>query len=226
MTRKKWIWAGLAALVLLTAAAGGLFWALWQVPEFYEEASRSLPADPVERQEAAKSLVRETTDLVSNVQQRDRWQADFRQAEINSWLIEELHQPKYDKLLPEGVREPRVHIEPDLVRIGFRMKYKAWDGIASALVRPWITDDGKLAVQIDGVRAGVVPVPLEDTLHELSGQLEEAGYPVSWRQSEGRDVAVIDLAGATERPVVLESLVVGDGVVRVIGGPANPSVPQ
>jgi hypothetical protein len=223
MTRKKWVLAGIATLVLITAAAGGLYWALWQVPDFYAQAAQTLPADPVERQQAAKALVRETTNLVNNVQQRDRWQADFRQDQINSWLVEELHQPKVQKLLPAGIREPRVNIEPDLVHIGFRMKYKAWDGVASALVRPWITEDGQLAVQVESVRAGVVPVPLEDTLHQLSGQLERAGYPVSWRQSDGRDVAVIDLAGASKRPIVLESLVVGEGVIRVIGGPASRS---
>jgi hypothetical protein len=222
MTRKKWVLAGILTLVFVTAAAGGLFWALWQVPDFYAQAERTVPADPVQRQQAAKAIVRETTNLVNNVQQRDRWQADFRQDQINSWLVEELHQPKFQKLLPEGVREPRVDIEPDLVRIGFRMKYKAWDGVASALVRPWITEDGQLAVQVDGVRAGVVPVPLEDTLHQLSGQLERAGYPVSWRQSDGQDVAVIDLASASRRPIVLEALVVKDGIIRVIGGPANP----
>ncbi len=221
MARKKWIVVGVSFAMLAMAASGAIFWALWQVPEFYQQAASAVPQDPETRQQEAKELVQTTTGLVNDINHSDRWTATFAQSQVNSWVVEELRRPEYAKLVPEGIRDPRVLMQTDVLQVGFRMKYKAWDGVASIFVRPWVTSDFRLALEVEQIRAGLIPIPLEETLHELTQDIEEAGFDVEWRQSNGHDVAVIDLAGNPRRPIHLESIKVIEGAVEITGGLAN-----
>ncbi|WP_166819916.1 hypothetical protein [Thalassoroseus pseudoceratinae] len=221
MARKKWIFMGVSFALLAMAACGAIFWALWQVPEFYTQAASTVPSDPKTRQQEAKELVQTTTGLVNDINHSDRWTATFEQSQVNSWVVEELQRPEFAKLVPDGIRDPRVLMQTDVLRLGFRMKYKAWDGIASVIVRPWVTSDLRLALEVEQIRAGLIPIPLEETLHELTQDIEEAGFDVEWRQSNGHDVAIIDLASNPKRAIQLESVKVVDGAVQIVGGLAN-----
>ena len=222
MTRKKWLIFGVSFVLLAGGASAAVFWALWQVPEFYTQAASSVSKDPEVRQQEAKELVQATTGLVNDINHSDRWTATFQQSQVNSWVVEELRRPEYAKLIPDGIRDPRVLIQTDVIQVGFRMKYKAWDGIASVFVRPWVTEDFRLALEVEQIRAGLIPIPLEETLHELTQEIEEAGFDVEWRQSNGNDVAIIDFGSNPRRPIRLESIQVLDGAVEIIGGLAAP----
>src|SRR5262245_39130407 len=49
----------------------------------------------------------------------------FTQEQINSFFEENLGQPG-DKTLPENIRDPRVEIHPDRIRLAFRYGKKPW----------------------------------------------------------------------------------------------------
>lgn len=218
MRRKKLVFWGAAAFLLLVGIASGLLWALLRVPDFYAHAATTIPKEPEERKRAAKQLVQETTNLINDIQHSDEWAATFQQDQVNSWFLEELRQSKYRDVVPEGVSEPRLAIHEGYLQMGFRFQRKSWSGIVSLQLKPWIEGENQLAVEIESIRAGIVPVPLEDMLHQLTQKLVDAGWEVKWNHANGHDVAVINL-NKKRNPdsPVLEDLTVADGEVRIRG---------
>ncbi len=217
MQRKKWILLGVAAFLIVVGAAGTLLWALLRVPDFYAQASESVPRDQKERQQAAKKMVQQTTNFVNNLKHSDEWSATFQQKEVNSWLVEELQQDKYKNLLPEGVSDPRVAIHDGRLQVGFRLQRNGWNGIVSLHLKPWIAQENQLAIEIQSIRAGIVPIPLEDMLHELTKEMVAAGWDVSWNHSHGNDVVVINLNRQKSKTPVVDSLTLEEGQLQIRG---------
>ncbi len=198
-------------------ALGTLLWALLRVPDFYAKASADVPRDHEARKEAAKKMVQHTTNFVNNLQHADEWSATFNQTEVNSWLVEELHQDKYKKMLPEGVSDPRVAIHDGRLRLGFRLKRNGWNGIVSLTLKPWMAEENELAIEIESIRAGIVPIPMEDMLHNLTKELVDAGWDVSWNHAHGNDVVVINLNRPKADAPVLDSVALSEGEVQIRG---------
>ena len=217
MQRKKWILLGTAVFLIGVGTAGTLLWALLRVPDFYTQASASVPGDRRERKQAAKQMVQQTTNLVNNLQHSNEWSATFQQTQVNSWLVEELHQDKYKKMVPEGVSDPRVAIHEGRLQVGFRLKRNGWNGIVSLNLKPWIAEENHLAIEIESIRAGIVPIPLEDMLHDLTKELVNAGWDISWNHSHGNDVVVINLSRQKANTPVLESVALTEGEVQIRG---------
>lgn len=231
MSRKKFFLIGTAVLLMFVGVVGTLLWALLRVPDFYANASKGIPQEPAQRKEAAKHLVQETTNLVNNIKHSDQWAASFKQSDINSWFVEELHQEKYEDVIPEGVSDPRLMIRNERLQLGFRFREKGWSGIVSLQLKPWIQNENQLAIEIESIRAGIVPIPLEDMLQQLSKQLVDSGWDVTWNHTNGHDVAVINLRQEKPDSPVLESLLIDEGEVRISGRskankPAQVAEPQ
>ena len=216
MRHKKWILLGTASFLIVAGALGTLLWALLRVPDFYSQASAGVPKDHAQRQQAAKEMVQHTTNLVNNLQHEDEWSATFNQTEVNSWLVEELHQDKYKKLVPEGVSDPRVAIHDGRLQVGFRLKRNGWNGIVSLKLKPWMAEDNQLAIEIESIRAGIVPIPMEDMLHDLTKELVNGGWDISWNHAHGHDVVVINLSRKANAPVV-EAVALSEGEVQIRG---------
>ena len=159
-------------IVLFVGMGSGTWWASKQVPDFYEAAIETEMPAP-ERKQAAKEFVQQTLRIVEDVQFSDRWAEEFRQEQINSWLAEELHE-NYPELVPEGVEDPRVGLHRGMLSLGFKFDSDAWSGIVSIRVRPWIIEPNRLAVEVVSIRAGLVPIPLDELLREVASEVETA----------------------------------------------------
>jgi hypothetical protein len=218
MRRKKLVLFGAAAFFLVVGTAGTLLWALLRVPDFYLEAAANLPQEPEQRKLAAKQLVQETTNLINNIKHSDQWSATFKETDVNSWFLEELRQEKYKDVVPKGVSDPRLAIHEGMLRLGFRFQKNGWSGIVSLRLKPWIEDENQLAVEIESIHAGIVPIPLEDMLHQLSKQLTRSGWDITWNHANGHDVAIINLNKPNSaKSGVLEQVSVAEGEVRIRG---------
>lgn len=212
MRRLLWIVAILA--VLVAVFAGSTWWASKQVPDFYAQALAG-ELQREERKAAAKQFVRQTLRIVEDVEFSDRWSEEFRQDQINSWLAEELHQ-KYPELVPDGVRDPRVGLHDETISLGFQFESESWEGVVSIRVRPWITEPNEMAIEILSIRAGLVPIPLDELLREVASEIETEGFPIRWIQRNGNDVAIVTIESGPDGPR-LERLSVVDGLVRASG---------
>ena len=83
-----------AALLLAVGAGGGaVFWSLVQVPDFYEQALAE-PSDPVAQQQAAKTFVARTVQLVDDIKHSDNWSQEFDCRQVNAWLANDRHGPR------------------------------------------------------------------------------------------------------------------------------------
>jgi hypothetical protein len=204
---------------LVFAAIGGgvaaFFWAVRQTPDFYEAAIEEEPAPEVRRDDA-KQFVQRTLNLVDGIQNANKWAEQFTQTQINSWLAEEL-QPKYGAFVPEGVTHPRVRLAVDTIEIGFRYRHESWDSIVSVKTRPWVPKPNSLAFEIQSIRAGLVPIPLESIVRDLSKQFETEGYRVEWGEANGNDVVILHFTNDGDEYPVLESVSVAQGSITVAG---------
>jgi len=215
MTHKRAICISLFLFLAVVGAAGGFWWAVVQVPDFYQQALGEEP-DPVVRKAAAKVFVQRTLRLVDDIKQTDRWAEEFEQKQINSWLAEDL-QRKFSDILPEGVRDPRLKLTKDAILVGFRFRYEGFNGIVSLRLKPWMAAPNRLAVEFVSIKAGLVPIPLDEILAGITEQLAESGWKTRWTRANGNDVLIIDLdQGEPEQPV-LEAIELLDGVIRIAG---------
>jgi hypothetical protein len=218
MTRKRLGLICLGLLAILVAVGGYALWAVRQVPDFYEDLMAA-EIDPGVRQAEAKKFTQRTLQLVDDVRQAKDWSHEFSQQQVNSWFIEELDgtKGKYADLLPAEAKSPRMKIEGDAVLVGFKYSSSQWSGVVSLRVRPWVPEPGKLALEISGVKAGELPIPLDNVLKGIEGQLKSRGWRVEWRQTDGNDVLVVDFGAGGKKRSVLKSVEVADGKVRVAG---------
>lgn len=218
MIRKRLALAAVALLLVLGIGWGGVHWAMFQVPDFYANALAEIPPDPMIRKKAARQFVQHTLDLVDSLQNSERWSETFEQDQINSWLVEELHNPKYAGLVPRSVSEPRVLLREEQILIGFRVSQRRWDGVVSLRLRPWVPEPNQLALEVQSVKVGLIPYPLDDVLEDISVQLASEGFRSEWREMDGNDVLVVDLdRGDSETSPVLEAIELDDGAIRISG---------
>lgn len=215
MRRSRTILLWVFFLALFGGGAAAFLWAIRQTPEFYEAAIEEEP-EPEVRRDDAKEFVQRTLNLVDGIQNADKWAEKFTQTQINSWLAEEL-QPKYGAFVPEGVTHPRVRLSDDIIEIGFRYKHENWDSIVSVKTRPWVPKPNSLAFEIQSIRAGLVPIPLESIVRDLSKQFETEGYRVEWTEVNGNDAVVLHFTGTSDEEPVLESVHVAKGSITVAG---------
>ena len=125
---------------------------------------------------------------------------------MNGWLAEELP-VKYAGWLPPEVAAPRIKFEKDSLLLAFQGRQGMWRGVVSARVKPWVAGPNQLALEIQSLRIGLVPVPLDEVLGEFVKNMNSAGWRMQWRNSGKKDVLVVDLdegdlAEKPDRPVL------------------------
>jgi hypothetical protein len=208
---------GLLAGVLL--AVGTLL--VQHEPRFYRE--RALAAD-TRRQQQSRAFLREFSQLLSDTSgNQPRWQAEFTEEQINSFLQEDFLQPgRADKLLPEGVSAPRVALETDTVRLGFRYRLGPWSPIISVAFRVWLPTPPQevnvVALELQSLHAGALPISAQSLLEQISDIARRGNIDVTWYRHEGNPVALLRFQSDRPRPLVqLKHLQIGAGRLLVGG---------
>jgi hypothetical protein len=202
------------AAILLTAA----YRASQAVPEFYEAA---LVSKPVEQKAAADALERQVLNLHNEVRRPGRWEARFSQDQINGWLAADLP-AKFPGALPRGVSDPRVNIQPEKMQLAVRYQQGDVLTVLSLAGDAYLTDrPNEIAVRIERVRAGAVPVPLGQFLEKIAERATDAGLPLRWTEEEGDPVAIVALPLHRRefrgRNLQVDKLEIGEGEIVVSG---------
>lgn len=203
---------GLIAAIGIVAM---IAWALLQTPDFYQqELKRSVPATV--RKNEAKVFVQRTLQLAQEVKHSDEWSQEFEQDQVNSWIAEDL-QRQFADVIPSGVTEPRVQFSDGWIDIAFRYRKDEVSGVVSARVRAWAPEPNKLAIEIRSIRAGLVPLPLDQVLDEISKRTDMGRLRVERKLSGGADVLLVHLDGRLPERAVLEGVAIVPGKLRVKG---------
>lgn len=202
--------------ILTVASLLAVYRASQQVPEFYREA---ITADSQRQAAASKEMLRTASALVNSVQKAGEWQAEFTEEQINGWLAVDLVE-NHGQALPAEVRDPRVSIRPDGIKIGWRWMGEDLSAVFSLDVQLGLAEPNVLALTIRGARAGTVPLPLSqvlDTVAEAAGQMN---VPLKWKKSGGHPLALISVPAPDsdeKKAIVVERLELRQGAVYLSG---------
>lgn len=177
----------LAVIAVVLCAASGMYWAVTSAQPYYE-AELQKPREVL--RESSRQLESRFTALHSDLQSQGIWQTVISADELNGWLAYKLPE-SFPDLLPEEVRDPRVAITEQEVIMAARSNLGGVDAVVSVFVEPFVTDGGDLAVQLNQVLAGSLPVPTTDLIQRLSRATRRAGLPIRWTQSDGKTVMIV-----------------------------------
>jgi hypothetical protein len=218
----------LAIVALLLTSLGGVVTAMLRYEPHHHRRAELPPGK--ERAEQSQEFVKEFTGMIgearlqiSGVQGQDRWSQDFTftDEQINSFLAEGFVQQGWaDKLLPEGISEPRVCFEQDVMHLSFRYKTKVLSTVVSIGMKAWVapSEGNVLALRMEGFHAGAVPFKAQWLLDRLSDVARQHEVEVSWYRHEGRPVAILRFQPNQPRPSIkLKQVLVEQGKLTVSG---------
>ncbi len=219
---KRWL-KRIAVLLVVVAvgAAGSAWWALRrtrEVPEFYTRATLQLPQDVPA---ASAMLETEVVELQDAASQLGSWEARFSEGQINAWLVHQLPR-EFSQMLPPGVEEPRIVIEEGRILAAARYKHLRIDTVISFEVKLALTEQANvLAVRIENLRAGALPLPLQSFLKGITREASKGNLEVVWDMDETGPVALVtipsDHPGYVRTPVVVEAVTLQNGYVQLAG---------
>jgi hypothetical protein len=196
---------------------GGAYQASQSVPDFYQEA---LQAPPQRADQAGDEFEQEVVALHNELRDSDTWELALTDQQVNGWLATDLPE-KFPGLLPEEAEEPRVAFRDEAIFVACRIDSGKLRAVLSLKLQPYLTDQpNEIAVRVDQVRAGALPIPLSQVLEQVSVAAINSGIPLRWAQEGSDPVALVSLPmdhPDLRRGVVLEQLEVATGRFRVAG---------
>lgn len=211
---RPWKFCLAGAVVALLGVALGFYWSLHYVPSFYRQA---LQADPQQQTQASEEMVAQAMQLSNRLRYDPRWQAEFTQQQINGWLAVDLPENHPD-LLPPEVKDPRVWITPQGVYLACRYQTKALDTVVHVLVDAYVTEDHQLALHLRHVKAGAVPLPMNEVVETIGQQASRWNLSLRWAQKDGTPVALVQLPPLkNNRRVVVDSIRLEEGKILLQG---------
>ncbi|QDV33317.1 hypothetical protein [Tautonia plasticadhaerens] len=212
--KRKWIAtaAVLGTLVVLIPMAA---WrSLKYEPPFYRKLAGM---DRKIRRVEADRFVTQTFQLRNDIANEDHWEASFTDEEFNAWLAEDLV-THFADFLPDGVRDPLVVFELDRVTLAFRLERGPFTSLVWAVARVQVADDNTVALTLEKIRAGAVPVSPEEVVAPIIRQARAYGLDVDWKYVDDEPVALIRYSPTPARgDVVLERVVLFDGRLYLSG---------
>ena len=168
---KIFLWIGSIVAALLALTAFVLYRGTQHVPEFYEQALT--PSVPVTRQiQVGDDFERQALELHNQATKPGRWQAEFSDEQINAWAAAIVPR-NHPQALPAEFRDPRAKITEQGVQIAWRYQSGRFQTVLSLSGQVYLTDKpNQVALRLQGVRAGWVPVPLDQLLQRVREAIE------------------------------------------------------
>jgi hypothetical protein len=211
--RKRVIIAGLVASLFLIVP-GGIWLSLTHKPSFY----RALASVPREQLEAkAKHFVANSLQLRNDISNEHDWQAVFSDQEVNAWLAEDLVTHFADQIPPE-IHEPRIAFGSERITFAFQLDRGPIRTVIWVVAQARVPEDNVLALTLEKIRAGVIPISADRLIGPITNQARERGLDVRWTRENDLPVALIrfnpDQSGSD---VILERLSIRQGQIRLSG---------
>jgi hypothetical protein len=223
MSRKSFI-LGITLLGLLGAAVAGILGLLvLHEPEFYHHAE--LPPGQ-EREQHSHDFEAKVFQLYNGINNDREWREKFTEAQINSYLEEDfIRSGIQDRMLPEGISDPRISFGPGKIRVAFRYGGHSWcSTIVTIDFGVWLCqkDVNVVAMELQGLHAGSLPITAQSLLDRVSEVARRQDIEVTWYRLNGNPVAVLRFQATQPRPTVrLERLEVSEGQLLIVGRSAE-----
>jgi hypothetical protein len=217
MSRKSLLLGAGILLIFAGTSAGALLLLLRHEPTFYRRAA--VPAGP-EREVLSKGFFSHAGTFYTSIKQNEKWEESFSEEQINSFLQEDFLRSAADKFtLPEHITDPRVTFEPERIRLGFRYHVGGFSAVVSINMRVWLTkaESNVVALEIQGMRAGALPISAQGVLERLSEAADSNNVKLSWYRHDGNPVAILRFQSDQRSTVLLENLDLHPGKMFIKG---------
>jgi len=224
MSRKSFLLAVGIALLLVGGSAAALFLLIRHEPEVYRRAA--VPPGE-ERQRQNKEFQKELTEhLWPALRPGSEEPFDLRltDEQINSYFAEDFkHHGLEERLLPEGISEPRVVFEPGQVHFAFRYGSGLWSSVITVDFQVWLTrQTNVVAMKLVGLQAGSLPIGAQTLLDNLSEVVESNGIQIDWYRHEGHPVALLRFqSDQRETTMQIQDLQIQQGSIVIRGKPVE-----
>lgn len=217
MSRKSFALAFGIVLLLIGTAGTVLAVLVRHEPDFYKNAA--LPAGE-ERKKQANIFANNYAQFFINVNNEEKkWETEFSQEQINSFLEEDLARPgNLEKNFPEDIHDPRIAIDANKLLLAFRYGRAPWSTVVSIDLNVWLSakEPNVVALQLEGFRAGSLPITAQSMLDRFVEVLRQKDIEVNWYRHEGKPVALLRFQPGRKSPtVMLRNLKLEPGKIRI-----------
>ncbi len=203
MNRKKVLLALGIVVCCFAGLAIGLVLLVHHEPDFYR---RSYIPPGSSRQDRSNRFLAKSGNFLQNIDCERKLDVQFSEDEINSFLAEDYASPhNVDKNFPGGIREPRIALDPSVVRIAFRYGEGVWSTVVSLELKVWLAanEPNCVVMQLEGLKAGSLPISAQSVLDRFAESLRQKDVEVTWYRREGKPAAVLRFQPGRKSPTVL-----------------------
>jgi hypothetical protein len=223
MRRRSLFLALLVVVALVGLVAATLALLVRHEPTYYRRAA--IPRSK-QRYDWSRGFCEEFTQLCNALQRDDiPWSAQFAAEQINGFLQEEFVDSGIDeKMLPDKVSDPRVAIDTDRFRLGFRYGYGSWSAIITIDMRLWVAqgEPNTVGLELVSLHAGALRINAQSLLEHVSEAARRSGVDVSWYRHDGHPVALLRFGPDQPRTTVhLRHVELQPGRLVIQGGCAT-----
>jgi hypothetical protein len=221
----------LLSLLLLVGGVGlcfgSVFYLAKREPDFYHRAP---DPDEFETRERAAELLTRVQDLKNDIRSRSEWGETFSAEELNCFFVEKMgRKGGLASLLPASVHSPRVAIDGDHLKIGFKYGEGFWSTVVWVELKVWLVKDepNLVAVEVCDLRTGSLPVGSQSVLDSISESAREWNIEVTWYRNGSNPVGLFRFfANQVGQPnSQILTLEVKDGKIVVAGRSATDHSP-
>ncbi len=200
--------------VLLLAAPLATWLSLTYEPDFYRKRATIAPD---RRKAQANRFEEDSLRLRNDIVNEAHWEAIFTDEEVNSWMSEHLVTHFSDQL-PPGVHQPMVAFDLDRVTLAFQVERGPLRSLVWVVARVRMHEENTVALTLEKIRAGAIPVPAEEIIHQITEAARGHGLEIRWEDRQGEPVALIGYSPSPGRlDVVLERLQILEGRLFISG---------
>jgi len=221
----------LTALFILLGGVGlcfgGVFYLAKREPDFYHRAPNP---DEYDTRERAAQLLTRVQDLKNEIRSQSEWGETFTAEDLNCFFVENMGKKGgLASLLPEGVHSPRVAIEGDRLKIGFKYGEGIWSTVVWVELKVWLVKDkpNLVALEVCDFRTGSLPVGSQSILDSISESAREWNIEVEWYRNGPNPVGLFRFfANQVGQPTSqILTLKVEEGKIVVAGRSATDHSP-
>jgi hypothetical protein len=221
----------LMALMLLVGGIGiclgGVCYLAKREPDFYHRAP--VP-DEFDTRERDTLLLTRVQELKNEIRSRSEWGETFTAEELNCFFVENMGRKSgLASMLPQSVHSPRVAIDGDRLKIGFKYGEGFWSTVVWVELKVWLVKDepNLVAVEVCDLRTGSLPVGSQTVLDSISDSVREWNIEVTWYRNGSNPVGLFRFfANQVGQPTSqILTLDVKDGRIVVAGRSAADGSP-
>jgi hypothetical protein len=214
-------------VAVLVVATGVVAAVLKRVPDFYSAADRPRNYDTREK---ASNLLTRIQELKNDIRTKSDWGETFTMEELNCFFAEMMSEDgMFRSLLPQGFHSPRIAVEGDRLKVGFRYGEGLWSTVIWINLRVWLVADetNLMAVEVCELRAGQLGVGSQSVLDSIGDAARASNIEVTWYRYNGNPVGLFQFFPDQPRPASqVRTLEVQEGKIVIAGQSITADAPR